>query len=62
MKYVKKWFIEIAGFLFGGLIPLLAIFIGMVFFILVIPRYALALTAVWTIIVIVIDVRYSRWY
>lgn len=62
MKALKKWLISTAGFLFGNLIPLIAIFIGAVFFILFFPRYAIVLTAAWTVVVIVIDVRYSKWY
>ncbi|ORM73262.1 hypothetical protein HA48_10400 [Pantoea wallisii] len=62
MKAVIKWLVSVAGFLFGNLLPLAAILIGAVFFILFFPRYAIPLTAVWAVVVIVIDVRYSRWY
>lgn len=62
MKGLIKWAGEIAGFLFGWLIPFVFILAGGFIFIRFFPNHALLLTAVWTVAVIIIDIRYSKWY
>lgn len=62
MRRLLKWIVEIAGFLFAGLIPVSAILFGGLLFVTLIPEYAFFLTIAWEIIVIVLYIRYSKWY
>ncbi|QGY28578.1 hypothetical protein CUN67_06345 [Pantoea cypripedii] len=60
MKWLYKKVIQTIGFLFGNLIPLAAIILGGVFFVIFIPEYSVLLTAIWAVVVLVIDIRYSK--
>ncbi len=62
MTWLYKKVIQTIGFLFGNLIPLAAIFLGGIFFVIFIPAYAVLLTVIWAVVVLVIDIRYSKWY
>ena len=62
MNAVFNKILRLIGFLFADLIPLAIIVAGALFFIIVLPTHAILLTVIWAVVVIVIDVRYSKWY
>jgi hypothetical protein len=61
VKTIFKWLVEWFGQSFFYMIPVIAIILGGVLFMALLPEYGFWLTLGWALIVCVLYVRYSKW-